>query len=41
VGAKNKARVNLKIEEPAGSSRNATNQTAQNEADKLMEDLNI
>lgn len=41
VGAKNKARVNLKIEEPVGSSRNATNQTAQNEADKLMEDLNI
>ncbi|MBP8618050.1 MAG: hypothetical protein BWY48_00412 [Parcubacteria group bacterium ADurb.Bin305] len=36
VGAKNHARVNLKIEEPAGST-----QAAEKAADKIVEDLNF
>lgn len=41
VGAKNKARVNLKIEEPAeGSSRtNRTNREAEKAADDIVNDL--
>jgi len=37
VGAKNRARVNLKIEEPAGSP----SRTAEKTADQIVEDLKI
>jgi uncharacterized protein len=39
AGAKNKARVNLKIEEPAGSSRE--NREAEKMADDIVDDLKI
>ncbi|MDD3098235.1 MAG: KH domain-containing protein [Candidatus Pacebacteria bacterium] len=39
AGAKNKARVNLKIEEPAGSSRE--NREAEKMADGIVDDLKI
>ncbi|MGB9681125.1 MAG: KH domain-containing protein [Minisyncoccia bacterium] len=38
VGAKNRARVNLKIEEPANAS---SNQDLNKETDKLISDLNL
>ncbi len=40
VGARNKARVNLKIEEPEGSSRtNRTNREAEKAADDIVDDI--
>ena len=39
VGAKNKARVNLKIEEPAGSSRST--KEADKVADEVVKDLKL
>jgi hypothetical protein len=39
AGAKNKARVNLKIEEPVGSSRE--NREAEKMADNIADDLKI
>ncbi len=47
VGAKNKARVNLKIEEPEGSSRNTkpaektTDEVADQVADEVVKDLDL
>ncbi len=38
VGAKNRARVNLKIEEPVNAS---SNQDLKKETDKLISDLNL
>lgn len=39
VGAKNKARVNLKIEEPTGISSNQ--ESSKKDSDKLLSDLNL
>ena len=41
VGLKSHARVNLKIEEPAGSTRGAQGKSAGKEADKELEDLKL
>ncbi|MGE4555057.1 MAG: KH domain-containing protein [Candidatus Paceibacterota bacterium] len=39
VGAKNRARVNLKIEEPVGGSQSSSD--LNKETDKLIDDLNL
>ena len=41
VGMKNNARVNLKINEPAGSTRNQQNSISQTAVDEAMDDFKI
>ncbi|TSC63064.1 MAG: hypothetical protein G01um101448_239 [Parcubacteria group bacterium Gr01-1014_48] len=41
VGMKNNARVNLKINEPAGSTRNSPNSISQTAVDEAMDDFKI
>lgn len=41
VGMKNNARVNLKINEPAGSTRNASSSISQTAVDEAMDDFKI
>lgn len=41
IGAKNKARVNLKIVEPEGSTHQPKMRTSSQEVDEMVKDLNI